>query len=173
MIITECIVANPYPWRGSDSLNPLLCDAQDKYRHVSQVADVVHSYKGTKILHSFLPAGAGRAIPSPAMRASLREHLPLYRWKWISAILPKAAAPGHPAGLRWNRGELRRPGCHPEDVRRGVRQAPSLHPGVYGKERRRPLHVAYGEAPRELTIKEIEQIEGFMVEQAVALYGWL
>lgn len=27
LIITECIVANPYPWRGSDSLNPLLCDA--------------------------------------------------------------------------------------------------------------------------------------------------
>ena len=31
LIITECIVANPYPWRGSDSLNPPLCDAQDKY----------------------------------------------------------------------------------------------------------------------------------------------
>lgn len=59
LIITECVVANPYPWRGSDSLNPLLCDSQKKYRYLSQMADVIHSYKGTKVFMQLSP-GWGR-----------------------------------------------------------------------------------------------------------------
>ena len=59
LIITECIVANPYPWRASDGLNPLLADNQNKYRQLSQMVDVVHSYKGTKIFGQVSP-GWGR-----------------------------------------------------------------------------------------------------------------
>ncbi|RCX14358.1 NADH:flavin oxidoreductase/NADH oxidase family protein [Anaerobacterium chartisolvens] len=59
LIITECVVANPYPWRGSDSLNPLLCDSQKKYRYLSQMADVIHSYKGAKVFMQLSP-GWGR-----------------------------------------------------------------------------------------------------------------
>ena len=59
LIITECVVANPFPWRGNDSLNPLLCDSQKKYRQLSQLADMVHSYKGTKVFVQ-LSLGWGR-----------------------------------------------------------------------------------------------------------------
>jgi hypothetical protein len=80
------VVANPYPWRGSDALNPLLFDSQKKYRQLSQLADVIHSYKGTKVFmqlspgwgrqghpdmeHESIAAGAPSAIP---MEMDLRK----------------------------------------------------------------------------------------------------
>jgi 2,4-dienoyl-CoA reductase-like NADH-dependent reductase (Old Yellow Enzyme family) len=61
LIITECVVANPYPWRGSDSLNPLLLDSQNIYRQLSQLADVIHAYKGAKAFMQLPQVGAAGA----------------------------------------------------------------------------------------------------------------
>ncbi|MCI9175696.1 MAG: hypothetical protein HFH49_12280 [Lachnospiraceae bacterium] len=69
LIITECMVANPFPWRGSESLNPLLCDAQDKYRHLSQLAEVVHSYRGAKIFAQVSPGWGRQGHPMPGHEA--------------------------------------------------------------------------------------------------------
>lgn len=172
LIITECIVANPYPWRGSDSLNPLLCDAQDKYRHISQVADVVHAYKGAKIFAQLSP-GWGRqghpqpghesiasAAPSPVPMEMDFRHI-TKGWLRQATRLGFGEIVNDFGGLEkiQNMSDEEYDALAPM-----IRQFMEKNGGAL-------YHVAYGETPRELTIKEIEEIEDFMVEQAIALYG--
>lgn len=172
LIITECIVANPYPWRGSDSLNPLLCDAQDKYRHISQVADVVHAYKGTKIFAQLSPGWGRQGHPQPgheSIASGAPSAIPMemdFRHitkGWLRQITRLGFG-----GIINNFGGL-------ETIQNmSDEEYDKIRPYIreFMKKNGSMLyHVAYGEAPRELTIREIEQIEDFMVEQAVALYS--
>ena len=171
LIITECIVANPYPWRGSESLNPLLCDAQNKYRFVSQVAEVVHSYKGAKIFaqvspgwgrqghplpgHDMIASGAPSAIPTEMDVRHLTKG-------WVRQI------------SRLGFGDI-------VDKLGGLEKLQSLTDEEYAElvpifrelmetKAKDFYHIAFGDTPRELTIREIEQMEDFMVEQICAMY---
>lgn len=172
LIITECIVANPYPWRGSDSLNPLLCDAQDKYRHISQVADVVHAYKGAKIFAQLSPGWGRQGHPQPgheSIASGAPSAVPMemdFR-HMTKGWLQQATRLGF-GGIVENFGSLdaiqKMSDEEYDKLRPYIREFMEKNGGAL-------YHVAYGEAPRELTIREIEQIEDFMVEQAVALYG--
>ncbi len=172
LIITECIVANPFQWRGSESLNPLLCDAQDKYRFVSQVAEVVHSYKGAKIFAQVSPGWGRQGHPAPGheeIASGAPSAIPVemdlrYATKgWVRQI------------KRLGFGDI-------IDQIRGHEKLQSLSDEEY--EALLPVikefmknnagdfyHVCFGHTPRELTIREIEQMEDFMVEQICAVYS--
>ncbi|MCD8013158.1 MAG: NADH:flavin oxidoreductase [Lachnospiraceae bacterium] len=171
LIITECIVANPYPWRGSDSLNPLLCDAQDKYRFVSQVAETVHSYKGAKIFAQISPGWGRQGHPMPGhdeIAAGAPSEIPVemdFRY----------------ATKGWMR-QLKRLGIeNVVEQMGGLERLQSLSDEEYAeivpivkeflkKNGGDLYHVCYGHTPRELTIREIEQLEDFMVEQICMVY---
>lgn len=169
LIITECIVANPYPWRGSDSLNPLMCDAQNKYRHISQIAEVVHAYKGTKIFAQISP-GWGRqghpmpghpsisaAAPSPIpmemdLRYATKGYIRQTKRLGFGDMIPEEAG-------------MDIASMSDEEYRQivpAIRDLLKQHAGHM-------YHVMFGETPRELTLREIEQIEDFMVEQVCAV----
>lgn len=59
LIITECTVVNPHPWRGCDSLNPSLMTDQRYYRYLSEMLKLVHSISDTKVFIQLSP-GWGR-----------------------------------------------------------------------------------------------------------------
>lgn len=170
LIITECVVANPYPWRGSDSLNPLLCDSQKKYRYLSQLADVVHSYKGTKIFMQLSP-GWGR-----------QGHPDMERESIVSAA--PSAIPMEMDLRNLNKGwakQIKRLGVTLIDEVGGIEKLQQLSDEEYEGlknmifdylEKSVPelMHIVKGHTPRELTVSEIEKMEDFMVEQACAAY---
>lgn len=170
LIITECVVANPYPWRGSDSLNPLLCDSQKKYRYLSRMADVVHAYKGTKIFLQLSP-GWGRQGHPDMLHEGVASGAP-------SAIPMEMDIRNISKG--WAK-QLKRLGITLLDEVGGVEQLQSLSDEEYEgvkdmvltylqKEVPEFFHIVQGHTPRELTIAEIEKLEDFMVAQACAAY---
>jgi 2,4-dienoyl-CoA reductase-like NADH-dependent reductase (Old Yellow Enzyme family) len=170
LLITECVVANPYPWRGSDSLNPLLVDSQRKYRQLSQMADVIHSFKGTKVFiqvspgwgrqghpdleHHAIASGAPSAIP---MEMDLRN----LNKGWMKQIKRVAGVAAEGLG---NLDALRTmsdeeyANIKPMIFDVVKKQSPDLYP------------IISGHTPRELTIREIELMEDFMVEAVCACY---
>lgn len=170
LIITECVVANPYPWRGSDSLNPLLCDSQKKYRFLSQMADVIHSYKGAKVFIQISP-GWGRQGHPDMIHESIASGAP-------------SAVPVETDLRNFNHGwakQMRRLGVTLIDEIGGVENLKSLSDEDYEavkdmafsyitKKAPELMHAVKGETPRELTIAEIEKLEAFMVEHVCAAY---
>lgn len=171
LIITECIVANSYPWRGSDSLNPLLCDAQNKYRQISQIGEVVHSYKGTKIFAQLSP-GWGRQGHSQAGNDAIASGAP--------SAIPLEVDIRH-INKGWLR-QMKRLGFGDLiDEIGGIEKIKALSDEEYDglvpfirefmkNNAGEFYHLAFGETPRELTLSEIQQIENFMAEQTIALY---
>ncbi len=171
LIITECVVSNPYPWRGSDSLNPLMCDSQEKYRQLSQLADVIHSYKGTKVFLQLSPGWGRQGHPD------LEHHT-------IAAGAP-SAIPMEMDLRKLNRGwarQIQRLGMPVLDELGGIEKLQSLSDEEYESVKEIAFHymkekapqfypVIKGHTPRELTLVEIEKLEDFMVEQAVAVYN--
>lgn len=170
LIITECVVANPYPWRGSDSLNPLLCDSQKKYRYLSQLADVIHSYKGTKVFMQLSP-GWGRQGHPDMTHESIASGAP-------------SAIPMEMDLRNLNHGwakQIKRLGISLIDEFGGVEKIQSLSDEEYEgvkeivfsymkKNVPEFFDIVKGHTPRELTIAEIEKMEEFMAEQACAAY---
>lgn len=170
LIITECVVANPYLWRGSDSLNPLLCDSQKKYRYLSQMADVVHSYKGTKVFIQISPGWGRQGHPDMIHRN-------------IAAGAP-SAIPIEMDLRNFNHGwakQLKRLDITMIDELGGIDKLKSLSDEEYESvkgmaisyiQKKAPelAHSIKGEIPRELTIAEIEKMEDFMVEHVCATY---
>jgi 2,4-dienoyl-CoA reductase-like NADH-dependent reductase (Old Yellow Enzyme family) len=170
LIITECVVANPYPWRGSDSLNPLLCDSQKKYRFLSQLADVVHSYRGARIFMQLSP-GWGRQGHPDMTHESIASGAP-------------SAIPMEMDLRNLNRGwvkQIKRLGMNMVDDLGGVEVLRLISDEDYANmketvleylEKAAPefMHIVKGHTPRELTIAEIATMEDFMVEQVCAAY---
>ncbi|BCZ45554.1 hypothetical protein psyc5s11_16210 [Clostridium gelidum] len=170
LIITECVVANPYPWRGSDSLNPLLCDSQKKYRYLSQMADIIHSYKGTKVFMQLSP-GWGRQGHPDMLHEGIASGAP-------------SAIPMETDLRNLNHGwakQFKRMGITLIDEVGGIEKFKSLSDEEYEdvkamafsylkKNAPEFFNAVKGDTPRELTIEEIEKMEKFMVEQACAVY---
>ncbi|RDU22058.1 oxidoreductase [Anaerosacchariphilus polymeriproducens] len=170
LIITECVVANPYPWRGSDTLNPLLCDSQKKYRYLSQLADVIHSYKGTKVFMQLSPGWGRQGHPdmaheeiAPAAPSAIPMEIDLrnINYGWAK--------------------QFKRIGIRLIDEFGSIEKLKNLSDEEYEdfkvmafsyirKNAPELYHVVKGHVPRELTIEEIEKMETFMVEQACAVY---
>src|SRR5208283_1675944 len=100
LIITECIMANPNLWRGSETLNPPLLNNSRYYRFHSRLTELIHRYDKAKICAQIGP-GLGRqghpsiedhtisaAAPSPIpVRMDLRK-LSLGYMKQFRKIAP-------------------------------------------------------------------------------------
>jgi 2,4-dienoyl-CoA reductase-like NADH-dependent reductase (Old Yellow Enzyme family) len=171
LIITECVVANPYPWRGCDSLNPLLFDSQKKYRQLSQLVEVVHSYRGTKVFVQLSPGWGRQGHP----------HL---EYESIASGAP-SAIPMETDLRKLNKGwakQIKRMGLGLIDALGGMEKLQAMSDEEYEgtkeiaftylqKEAPQFYHIVKGHTPRELTTTEIEKLEDFMVEQACAAYN--
>lgn len=165
LIITECIVANPYLWRGSDSLNPLSMHNERYHRFLSRLANIVHQYDKTKICAQISPGWGRQGHPyiedpsvSSAAPSAVRMELDIRNLNkgWLRQI--KKVAPELVEALGDYSKFQQIPDDEYEKVKMLILQAmmdkvPEL------------AHSIYGETPRELTIKEIEQMEDVMVEQ--------
>jgi len=170
LIITECVVANPYPWRGSDSLNPLMVDSQKKYRQLSQMADVIHSFKGTKVFIQVSP-GWGRQghpdleHPQIASGAPSAIHMEMdlrnLNKGWIKQVKRLVGAVDGISDM----DKLREMSNEEYEAIKPMvfafikKQSPDLFP------------LMSGHTPRELTINEIEKLEDFMVDAVCACYA--
>jgi len=173
LIITECIVANPYLWRGSDCLNPLSMNNQRYHRFLSRLVEIIHSYNKTKICAQISP-GWGRQghpyIEDPTISAAAPSAVPLVNNDfrtlnkgWIKQ-LKKVAAP-----LVEAMGDYSEFQKMPDEQYKMF--LGFVENALRENDQTELLHTMYGETPRELTIKEIEQMEDVMVEQIIAAYG--
>ena len=173
LIITECIVANPYPWRASDGLNPLLADNQNKYRQLSQMVDIVHSYKGTKIFGQIspgwgrqghpdeygLPAGAPSAIP---LQVDLRN----VSRGWVRQfrrVMKEEGIIGMDNFIDYDFLKSLTDEQYDEMLPIFLPVLKEKCPEYY--------HILCGDTPRELTIREIEQLEDSMVDAVCHMYS--
>lgn len=169
LLITEAVMANPYPWNGGDSLNLLRCDSQKKYRFMSQLVDVVHAYKDAKIFVQLCPGlGAqghpdmGHGIASGAPSAVPMEiDLRNFNHGWAKQLKRLGAVMIDDLGDQEKIKNLS------DEEYEGIKEMAFSYikkntPDFY--------HIVKGETPRELTINEIEKMEDFMVEQTCACY---
>ena len=173
LIITECIVVNPYPWRASDGLNPLLADNQNKYRQLSQMVEVVHSYNGTKIFAQIspgwgrqghpdengLPAGAPSAIP---LQVDLRN----VSRGWVRQfrrVLKEQGITGMDDFINYDFLKSLSDEQYEQMLPVFLPILKEKCPEYY--------HILCGDTPRELTIREIEQLEDCMVDAVCHMYS--
>lgn len=172
LIITECVVANPFPWRGSDSLNPLLVDSQKKYRQLSQMAEVIHSYKGAKVFIQVSPGwgrqghpdenGIASGAPSPVPLAIDLRNITKGWFRQFTRIT-KQAGISFPPEI-WDYDKIK---SLSDDEYEAIKP---LILKMFQEKAPEYYHIICGHTPRELTIHEIEQLEDFMVEAVCACY---
>lgn len=167
LIMTECFVMNPHSWRGSDSLNPALFTDTRYYRFVSELVELIHSYDGCKIFIQLSP-GWGR-----------QGHASV-----VSHEIPSGAASSVPMAIDYrnlNKGfrkQFRRmvPGID-EVIQslgyKGLDELPELNDQEYAVFHTKLAELlmavqpdmknyVQGEAPRELEIHEIVDLEDRM-----------
>lgn len=171
LIITECVVANPYRWRGCDSLNPLTMSSQRYYRFLSQMVEVVHSYDKTKIFIQLSPGWGRQGHPDlddPSIPSGAPSSIPMdidlrflnKGWeKQIKRLAPEIINEmGGSMDVIRNMSDEEYNAIKPLLVKGVQEKAPELGQNISG-------HV-----PRELTLKEIHQMEDFMVEEVCNAY---
>lgn len=171
LIITECIVANPYLWRGSDSLNPLSLHNERYHRYLSRLVEIVHQYDKTKICAQISP-GWGRQghpyIEDPTISAgapsAVRMEVDVRKLNKGYLRQFKKYAPELLEALGDYSDFQQIPDDEYEKIKMFILQGISQHiPEL--------AHTVLGDTPRELTIKEIEQMEDVMVEQVCHAYS--
>lgn len=170
LIITECVVANPFKWRGCDKLNPLMMSSQRHYRFLSQMVEVIHSYDKAKVFIQISP-GWGRqgghwledenipsAAPSPVpLDIDVRNILRNKGWyRQMKRLSPDFIEAMGEKLLQMSDEEYA--AIKPELIKGLHHKSPALG------------HYIAGEMPREMTIKEIHETEDFMVERIVDAY---
>lgn len=74
LIITDCVVANPFPWRGSDHINPHLFTDERHGRRLGMLADNIHAF-GAKVFMQLSP-GFGRQGHAPSTAPHERSAAP-------------------------------------------------------------------------------------------------
>ena len=165
LIITDCVVVNPYYWRGSDHVNPHLFTDERHGRGLGVLADHIHAF-GAKVFIQLSP-GFGRQ--GHASSASLHE------------------APAAPSAIPI-RIDLRN--LNKGWVKQVKRISPELAPAIGALDAQRAMSdeqyarleevlveavsktdpqlikVIFGEVPRELTIAEIVFLEEKMAEMS-------
>lgn len=170
LIITECCVMNPHRWQGSEVLNPSLFTDYRYYRFHSEMVKIVHEYNECKIFMQLSP-GWGRQghphVESPDCPAGGPSPLPLevdlrnlsQGWeRQFKRVAPKLKelVPDFSIFRDMNDEDYSRFRLMAREVL--AREAPEL------------LHVIYGETPRELSIREIVDLEDRFALQADAAF---
>lgn len=165
LIITECIVANPYLWRGSDTFNPLSMHNKRYHRFHSRLVEIVHSYDKAKICaqispgwgrqgHPFIEdctisAGAPSAIP---IRIDLRN----LNKGWLKQF--RKLAPEFVDAL----GDYSEFQKMPDEEYAKVIEIIRQNIATYMPSM---AHTLVGQTPRELETHEIERMVDVLVEQ--------
>lgn len=169
LIITDCMVVNPYTWRGSDHLNPHLFTDERYGRGLGVLADHIHAF-GAKVFIQLSP-GFGRQGHASALTPHEPPGAP-------SAIPIKVDLRNFNKG--WERQLIRmKPELKPVlDAIGGLEglkklteeQYAQLEEAITAEIRKSDpniLKVVYGEVPRELTIDEIVFMEEKMAEMSL------
>lgn len=170
LLITEAIVANPFKWRGSDLLNPLLMHNERHHRFLSRLVNIVHSYDKVKICAQ-ISAGWGRQgvhwPEDPSIPAAGPSSVPLHldfrllNKGWMKGMKP--LAPALIEGIGDYDKFQQMSDEEYEKVHKMILQGvAATMPELY--------HVFEGPSPRELTIPEIEDLVDVMVEQICRAY---
>ncbi len=171
LIITECVVMNPYRWRGSESLNPSLLTDNRYYRYHSEMTALIHEYKQCKVFIQLSP-GWGRqghpSVESPDCPAGGPSPIPLEvdlrnlnkGWeKQFRRIAP---------GLKEIMPDIEVFNNMSDEDYEGVR---TVLPGILHQNAPELVHTVFGETPREMTVAEIVDLEDRFAVQAKAAYA--
>ncbi|MDI6795675.1 MAG: NADH:flavin oxidoreductase [Desulfatibacillaceae bacterium] len=171
LIITECVVMNPYRWGGQESLNPSLLIDERYYRFHSEMLDVLHHFNGVKVCIQLspgwgrqghphaesrdCPAGAPSAIP---METDLRK-LNKGWYKQIKRLAPPdlhALIPEYETLKNMNDEEYE--GFRLMAYELLLKNLPQMG------------HIIFGDTPRELTVAEITDLESRFACQSRAAF---
>jgi 2,4-dienoyl-CoA reductase-like NADH-dependent reductase (Old Yellow Enzyme family) len=68
LIITECVVMNPYRWGGQESLNPSLLIDERYYRYHSELTEMIHHFSDCKICIQLSPGWGRQGHPHAESR---------------------------------------------------------------------------------------------------------
>jgi len=172
LIITECIVINPHPWRGSEEVNPALFTDYRFSRYLSKLVNVIHSYDKTRIFIQLSP-GWGRQghpnvetphIPSAApsavpMRIDIRNLNKGWE-KQVRRVTPEIFAA---TGLESLKPVRKMSDREYEELELAIL-------GILQKEAPALAQVLQAETPRELRVEEIIDLEDRMATQAEAAF---
>ena len=165
LIITDCVVVNPYYWRGSDHVNPHLFTDERYGRGLGVLADHIHAF-GAKVFIQLSP-GFGRqghassASPheAPAAPSAIPIHIDMRNlnkgWeKQMKRLSPQLAeVTGALDALRAMSDEQ-------------YAQLEEALTEVVSRTDPQLLKVVFGEVPRELTVAEIVFLEEKMAEMS-------
>jgi 2,4-dienoyl-CoA reductase-like NADH-dependent reductase (Old Yellow Enzyme family) len=165
LIITDCVVVNPYYWRGSDHVNPHLFTDERYGRGLGMMADHIHAF-GAKVFIQLSP-GFGRQghassasiheVPAAPSPIPLKIDIRNFNKGWMRQV--KRLSPQLAEAM----GDL--------DALRAISdeqyaQIEAALIEVAGKIDPQMLKVVFGEVPRELTIAEIVFLEEKMAEMS-------
>ena len=166
LIITEANVMNPYPWNGSEWLNVSMFSDYRYYRFQSEMVKLVHQYKGCKLFMQLSP-GLGRQghpyVETPDRSAGGPSAIPLetdlrnFNKGWDKQL--KRLNPTRP-DLAYIRNMS-------DEEYAGFRH---IAKEMLAKDIPELLNVVFGETPRELTVREIVEIEDRFAVQADAAF---
>jgi len=167
LIITECIVANPYRWRGCDTFNPLSMHNQRYHRFHSKITEIVHSYPKAKICAQISPGWGRQGHPdiedctiSAAGPSSVPVRIDLRNLNkgWLKQF--KKLSPEFIDAM----GDYAEFQKMPDEVYAQLFDTIRKEVAVKMPSM---AHTLIGQTPRELEIHEIEQMVDVMVEQVV------
>ncbi len=174
LLITEAVMINPHDWYGGDTMNVSHLTDYRYYRFWSKVVETVHSYDKCKIAIQLSP-GWGRQghppVSNPAVYPAAPSAVPLHidvrnvlsNKGWATQIKRNIK---ETSGNDANFDELLKipdEVYYSEDFQSNLKKMLSAtDPFLY--------HNIFREAPREITIEEIKELEDRMASQAEAAF---
>lgn len=176
LIITDCMVVNPYPWRGSDHLNPHLFTDERYGRGLGVLADHIHAF-GAKVFVQLSP-GFGRQghasnlaphePPAAPSAVPVKVDLRNFNRGWVSQLVR----------MKPELGDVLEAIGGLEGLKKlSEEQYVQLETAITDEIRKsdpKILKVVYGEVPRELEVDEIVFLEEKMAHTALEAlhYGY-
>jgi 2,4-dienoyl-CoA reductase-like NADH-dependent reductase (Old Yellow Enzyme family) len=170
LIITECVVMNPYRWGGQESLNPSLLIDERYYRYHSEMTEMIHHFNGCKICIQLSPGWGRQGHPHADSRdcpAGAPSPIPLHvdlrnlnkGWeRQFKRLVPELGALIPDFDVLRNMKD--------EDYNVFLEGVASF----IAKNIPEWLHVIFGDTPRALTIPEIVDLEDRFAVQAQAAF---
>ncbi len=175
LLITEAVMINPHEWYGGDTMNVSHLTDYRYYRFWSKVVETVHSYDKCKICIQLSP-GWGRQghppVSNPSVYPAAPSAVPLHidlrnvlgNKGWMSQIKKNIK---ETTGADANFDELLK---IPDEVYFSEEFQNNIKKMVMGTSDFL-YHNIWREAPREITVEEIKELEGRMAAQAEAAFS--
>lgn len=169
LIITEAVMINPHPWWGGEAMNVSTFTDYRYYRFWSKVVETVHNYDKCKICIQLSPGWGRQGHPHvnspdvyPAAPSAIPLHIDLRNLMqnkgWETQLKKRAGVEA--TAVDFN--ELIRMSddmYFSDDVQTNLKK-------MFMVVSEELYHIIWREAPRELTIEEIVEIEDRMAAQA-------